>query len=85
MPTSQVQPLKGKPGRPRKGAKTSLPDWRGFLNPTERVELDALEKNKQVLTERRKGLIVQIDELRHRASSRRRNQLAQIGAEHVDG
>lgn len=51
--------------------KSELRDWREFLTPTERVEVEALEKNSQDLGEKRKALSRLIFEHRTRCVSRR--------------
>jgi len=76
---------KGSPGRPKRGEKPKLADWRQFLTPEERADLDALELNAQRCDKRRRKLTAEITMLRHRASSRRRIEFARIGVEAAAG
>lgn len=51
--------------------KAELPDWRNFLTPSERLDLEALEKNAQNLAKKRERITGQITKHRNRCTKRR--------------
>lgn len=55
--------------------RPALPDWRSYLTPSESVELEALEANKQNLDSKRAALCVKIRNLRDLCDRRRRAAL----------
>lgn len=77
--TDQTLPLKGddpviERGRP--GRRPTQIDWRTFLNPSEKADLEGLEKNARDLDDRRAKLSRAIEVLRTRAIQRRRYERA---------
>jgi len=55
--------------------KAELPDWRNFLTPSERLDLEALEKNAQNLAKKRERITGQITRHRNRCTKRREEHL----------